>query len=152
MGSLLLIMDALTQEQISEFKEAFNMFADGTDSITRESLQNCMKQLGFRPSADDLTSMFQDACDGGRKISFSEFVSMMGEKMHSVDDAKTISNAFESFDANVTGYISHDQFRKILGMGKSKFSDKEVRDFIKMGDAGEGKIDYVTLSREIGGA
>merc|ERR1712080_665647 len=113
-------MDSLSQEQVSEFKEAFNMF--------------------------------EDACECGRKISFSEFVSMMGEKMHSDDEAKTIANAFESFDANVTGYITHDEFRKILSMGKSKFSDKEIRDFIKMGDAGEGKIDYVTLSREIGGA
>ena len=50
----------------------------------------------------------------------------MGDKMHSVDDAKTIINAFESFDPNVTGKISHDEFKKILGMGKSKFNDREV--------------------------
>merc|ERR1719231_352203 len=72
--------------------------------------------------------MFEDACDGGKKITFSEFVSMMGEKMHSVDDAKTIINAFESFDANVTGRISHDEFKKILSMGsKNKFTDREIR-------------------------
>merc|ERR1712023_223167 len=98
----------------------------GTDAITKESLQTVMKQLGFRPTTEDLIEMFEDACDGGKKITFSEFVSMMGEKMHSVDEAKTIANAFESFDANVTGYITHDEFRKILSMGKSKFSDKEV--------------------------
>merc|ERR1711974_424998 len=90
-------MDSLSQEQVSEFKEAFNLFSNSTDAITKETLQACMKQLGFRPTSEDLAEMFEDACDGGRKISFSEFVSMMGEKMHSVDDAKTISTAFESF-------------------------------------------------------
>jgi len=42
-------MDLLSQEQISEFKEAFNMFADGGDVITKDTLAPVMKQMGRRP-------------------------------------------------------------------------------------------------------
>merc|ERR1712063_154256 len=80
----------LSEDYVSELKEAFNMFAGNTDSITKDTLSTCMKQVGFRPSAADIDKMFEDAVDGARKISFSEFVTMMGEKQNSVDDATTL--------------------------------------------------------------
>ena len=126
------------------------MFADGKDAITKESLDGVMKQLGFRPSPAELQQMLESATEGGRKITFSEYVSMMGDKMNSMDAPGAIIEAFESFDAEVTGNISHDTFKNIMAMGKSgKFTDREIREFIKMADAGEGKFDYVALVKQI---
>jgi Ca2+-binding EF-hand superfamily protein len=84
-------------------------------------------EKGFRPSAEDINEMFEEAVEGGRKILFSEFVTMMETKLNSMDDASTLTRAFESFDPTVNGVISHDDFKKICAFGKTKFTDAEVR-------------------------
>mmetsp|Transcript_15073 Transcript_15073/g.59040 ORF Transcript_15073/g.59040 Transcript_15073/m.59040 type:complete len:145 (-) Transcript_15073:309-743(-) len=123
-------MDLLSQEQISEFKEAFNMFADGGDVITKDTLAPVMKQMGMRPNATELGEMLSEASDSGRSVAFAEFCAMMADRMTNQDDSATIIDAFESFDPEATGKISKDEFRRLLAMGGGdKFTGREVRFF-----------------------
>lgn len=105
----------------------------------------------MRLGAAEITEMLKDANDSGRSVAFAEYCAMMADRMTNQDDAATIIDAFESFDPEATGKISKDEFRRLLAMGGGdKFSGREITDFIKMADAGEGCIDYVSLAKEIG--
>lgn len=87
--------------------------------------------VGFKVTAAEVTEMIEEASEGGRAISFNEFHTMMTAKLDSIDEADQIIRAFECFDANSTGLITHDEFRNILSFGGTKkFDDKEVCIFI----------------------
>ena len=71
--------------------------------------------------------MIEEANEGGRTVSFNEFHTLMTTKLDSIDDADSLIRAFESFDANSTGLITHDEFKNILSFGGTKkFEEKEV--------------------------
>lgn len=61
--SLLTKTDNLTQEQITEFKEAFSLFdKDGDGSITTKELGVVMRSLGQNPTEAELQDMVIDDC------------------------------------------------------------------------------------------
>lgn len=51
----------LTEEQIAEFREAFNLFdKDGDGNITTKELGTCMRSLGQNPTEGELNNI---ACE-----------------------------------------------------------------------------------------
>eukprot|EP01115_Flamella_aegyptia_P014885 TRINITY_DN8780_c0_g1_i1.p1 TRINITY_DN8780_c0_g1~~TRINITY_DN8780_c0_g1_i1.p1 ORF type:complete len:150 (-),score=43.56 TRINITY_DN8780_c0_g1_i1:78-527(-) len=143
-------METLTQEQISEFQEAFKMFSGGNDTMDKNSLRSVMKQLGLKPRNEEIQEMIEDT-EAGPSVGFNEFVNMMAEKMNSLDDEDTLIGAFECYDPLGKGTLSHDDFKHLMLEvgGSPKFSDKEVREFIKLCDLGEGILDYNVLIEKI---
>jgi Ca2+-binding EF-hand superfamily protein len=105
---------------------------------------------GMKLTNDEIDAMMDDADGSGRgKVDFTEFCSMMGDRLGGLD-GDTLQSAFECFDTTSTGTISHDELRRILTeLGPCKFTDKEVRELIKQADAGNGKLDYVQLSKSL---
>ena len=74
----------MTEEQIAEFKEAFNLFKDGT--ISTKVLAQLMRALGQNPTEALLRDMIKEVdtyCNG--TIEFSEFLTMMVRKMMDTD-------------------------------------------------------------------
>ena len=54
--------EQLTEEQISEFKEAFELFdEDGGGSISADELGHVLRMLGQDPSEEDLQTMRKEA-------------------------------------------------------------------------------------------
>merc|ERR1711934_431408 len=145
-------MESLSQEQVDEFRSAFDMFSDGGDTIDKKTLRAVMKQLGMKPTDDVVTEMIEEGDSAGRgKMDFTEFCTMMARRMSSVDP-DTLLGAFECFDPTGRGTIPQDEFRKLLlEMGPSKFTDKEVRELMKMGDAGDGLVDYSAIVQGLSG-
>merc|ERR1712146_402716 len=83
-------------DQIGEFKEAFNMFAKGSDKIDKETLKSAMRELGLKPTDEEVTQMIKDAdSTGSGKVGFNEFYSMMTEKMSQIDSPADLRTAFE---------------------------------------------------------
>merc|ERR1712195_293891 len=105
---------ALTEEQVDECREAFEMFdMDRSGSID-------LRELSMNVSADELKKMVGDVDkDGNGTIEFPEFLSMMTAKMSSEATEEEIAKCFKLFDHDATGMITLKNLlhaREILGM------------------------------------
>ena len=74
--------DKLSEEQISEFKEAFDLFdKDGDGRITATELGTVMKNLGQSPSEAELRDMVNEVDENSDgTIDFQEFLNMLASK------------------------------------------------------------------------
>ena len=67
------------QDQIEEFKEAFNMIDTNRDGlIDKEDLQKILTSVGKDPTNDMLEEMIKDAPG---PINFTMFLTMFGERL-----------------------------------------------------------------------
>merc|ERR1711959_600599 len=94
----------LTEEQIEEIREAFNLFdADNSGAIDVRELKAAMRALGFEVKKEELKKMINDIDnDGNGSI---EFLEMMTGKMGEKDTREDIEKVFKLFDDDNTGKI-----------------------------------------------
>ncbi|EGX51863.1 hypothetical protein AOL_s00043g597 [Orbilia oligospora ATCC 24927] len=137
--------EALTEEQVSEFKEAFSLFdKDGDGQITTKELGTVMRSLGQNPSESELQDMINEVdADNNGTIDFPEFLTMMARKMKDTDSEEEIREAFKVFDRDNNGYISAAELRHVMTSIGEKLTDAEVDEMIREADQdGDGRIDY----------
>ncbi|KNZ60324.1 calmodulin [Puccinia sorghi] len=144
-----------TEEQISEFKEAFSLFdKDGDGTITTKELGTVMRSLGQNPTEAELVD-----ADGNGTIDFPEFLTMMARKMlvinhvspqpeKDTDSEEEIREAFKVFDKDGNGFISAAELRHVMTNLGEKLSDQEVEEMIREADVdGDGAINYEEFVR-----
>ncbi|RLN94626.1 hypothetical protein BBJ28_00012142 [Nothophytophthora sp. Chile5] len=130
------------------FKEAFALFdKDESGGIDREELQAMLLALGQHLSSSEVDSIMQQAdTDGDEKISFTEFVSMMNQRLFRRGELTSgdLKAAFDIFDENHDGFISSAELEHMLHLlSKKSVSSDEIRKLIQAADKnGDGKIDY----------
>ncbi|KAF1889753.1 hypothetical protein Lal_00025081 [Lupinus albus] len=164
--------DQLTDEQISEFKEAFSLFdKDGDDSmrvpvsaatdgdvflklllreqywmccITTKELGTVMRSLGQNPTEAELQDMINEVdADGNGTIDFPEFLNLMARKMKDTDSEEELKEAFRVFDKDQNGFISAAELRHVMTNLGEKLTDEEVDEMIREADVdGDGQINY----------
>ncbi|KAJ8465081.1 hypothetical protein OPV22_027633 [Ensete ventricosum] len=158
-------MDLLTQEQITEFKEAFCLFdKDGDGCITLEELATVIKSLDQNPSEEELQEMIRNVdLDGNGTIDFGEFLNLMARKMKETDEEEELKEAFKVFDNDQNGYISASEVKLLqlllyslfhasartltlrnvmMNLGE-KLTDEEVDEMIREADLdGDGQVNY----------
>eukprot|EP00658_Telonema_sp_P-2_P018293 TRINITY_DN17177_c0_g2_i3.p1 TRINITY_DN17177_c0_g2~~TRINITY_DN17177_c0_g2_i3.p1 ORF type:complete len:289 (-),score=73.16 TRINITY_DN17177_c0_g2_i3:267-1133(-) len=148
---------ALTEEQVDECREAFEMFdIDRSGCIDVRELKAAIKALGMDVSAEELHKMVSEVDkDGNGTIEFSEFLSMMTAKMSAAATDEEIAKCFKLFDNDATGMITYKNLvhaRQILGMGD--VSDGQLENMLKQADrSGRGAIslaDFIRLMRKRG--
>jgi len=135
----------LTEEQVSEFKEAFSLFdKDADGQITTKELGTVMRSLGQNPSESELQDMINEVgADSNGTIDFPEFLTMMARKMKDTDSEEEIREAFKVFDRDNNGYISAAELRHVMTSIGEKLTDVEVDEMIREADQdGDGRIDY----------
>ncbi|KAI4748878.1 EF-hand protein [Aureobasidium sp. EXF-12298] len=161
------LADSLTEEQVSEFKEAFSLFdKDGDGQITTKELGTVMRSLGQNPSESELQDMINEVdADNNGTIDFpgqsspslncsranqeadvyspTEFLTMMARKMKDTDSEEEIREAFKVFDRDNNGFISAAELRHVMTSIGEKLTDDEVDEMIREADQdGDGRIDY----------
>ncbi|MFQ6651214.1 hypothetical protein Gotur_022081 [Gossypium turneri] len=164
--------DQLTDEQISEFKEAFSLFdkdGDGPLSfslfffalllqylfvafililaagcITTKELGTVMRSLGQNPTEAELQDMINEVdADGNGTIDFPEFLNLMARKMKDTDSEEELKEAFRVFDKDQNGFISAAELRHVMTNLGEKLTDEEVDEMIREADVdGDGQINY----------
>ena len=73
------IFAMFNQDQIKEFKEAFNMIDQNRDGfIDKEDLQDMLASLGEDPTDEYLEGMMNEAPDA---INFTRFLTLFAEKL-----------------------------------------------------------------------
>lgn len=148
---------ALTEEQVEECREAFEMFdMDRSGAIDVRELKAAIKALGMDISAEELKKMVGDVDkDGNGTIEFPEFLSMMTAKMSNTASDQEIAKCFRLFDNDATGAITLKNLfhaRSILGM--DDVTDAQLENMMRQADrGGKGSIslaDFVRLMRKKG--
>nr|AAA29509.1 calmodulin [Plasmodium falciparum]CAA40264.1 calmodulin [Plasmodium falciparum] len=134
--------DKLTEEQISEFKEAFSLFDKDGDG-TKE-LGTVMRSLGQNPTEAELQDMINEIdTDGNGTIDFPEFLTLMARKLKDTDTEEELIEAFRVFDRDGDGYISADELRHVMTNLGEKLTNEEVDEMIREADIdGDGQINY----------
>ncbi|KAJ4476261.1 calmodulin [Lentinula lateritia] len=141
--------EQLSEEQISEFKEAFSLFdkvvsTDGDGTITTKELGTVMRSLGQNPTEAELQEMVNEVdVNGDGTIDFPEFLSMMARKMKDIDSEEEIKEAFRVFDKDGNGFISAAELRHVMTNLGEKLTEEEVDEMMREADQdGNGTIDY----------
>nr|VDD08313.1 unnamed protein product [Brassica oleracea] len=150
--------DQLTDDQISEFKEAFSLFdKDGDGSIlsdcysfqsicciTTKELGTVMRSLGQNPTEAELQDMINEVdADGNGTIDFPEFLNLMARKMKDTDSEEELKEAFRVFDKDQNGFISAAELRHVMTNLGEKLTDEEVDEMVREADVdGDGQINY----------
>ena len=138
------VIDNLTDEQIIEFREAFQAFdKDGNGSITTKELGTVMRSLGQNLSEAEIKEMI-DIVDEDKNgtIDFQEFLHLMARKMKIIGKEEELLDAFNILDRDGSGKISKYELRYIIMSTDSNIKGDDIEDIIKtIGTDEEGKID-----------
>ncbi|XP_073150530.1 calmodulin-7-like [Henckelia pumila] len=137
--------DELTNDQISEFKEAFSLFdKDGDGCITTKEVGYVMRSLGQSPTEVKLEDMINEVdADGNGTIDFPEFLNLMVRKMRDTDSVEELTEAFRVFDKDQNGFISAAELRHVMTNLGEKLTGCVVDEMIREADVdGDGQIDY----------
>merc|ERR1712124_207095 len=124
----------LSDEQMDEIREAFNLFdGDQSGAIDVRELKAAMRALGFEVKNEELKKMVSDVDnDGNGTIEFTEFLQMMTGKMGEKDTREDIEKVFKLFDNDSTNKISFKNLARV---------DEELQDMINQADRdGDGQI------------
>lgn len=144
----------MTEDQISEFREAFNLFDQDLDGkITLKELIIILRALRFNLSEEEIITNCKDYDpESNEQISFPLFLSIVAQHMskETLDSEKELLEAFRIFDKDGSGFIPTIEFRHILTSLGEKLSNEEADAMIKDADPHNiGKIDYVDFIKII---
>ena len=138
------VIDNLTDEQVIEFREAFQAFdKDGNGSITTKELGTVMRSLGQNLSEAEIKEMI-DIVDEDKNgtIDFQEFLHLMARKMKLVRKEEQLLDAINILDKDGNGKISKYELRYNLLSSNSDINGEDIEEFIRtIGTDEEGNID-----------
>ena len=131
------------QNQIQEFKEAFNMIDQNSDGfVDKEDLHDMLASLGKDPTDDYLEEMVKMSPG---PINFTMFLTLFGEKLNGTDPEDVINNAFACFDDDGNGKVHEDLLKEALTTMGDRFTDDQVDDVLR--DAPIDKDGYLDFTK-----
>jgi calmodulin len=148
-------MAEMTEDRISEFKQAFDAFDKSGDGVISTSeLGTVMHSLGYYLTEDDLQDMINGLDeDGDGTVDFPEFLSAMSRGMKDAVAEAEIAEAFKFFDTTGNGSISSSELRDTLSQLGEKLTRQEVSDLVAEADTdGDGQIDLKEFTKMMIGA
>ncbi|EOB12165.1 Myosin regulatory light polypeptide 9 [Nosema bombycis CQ1] len=139
------IFHMLGKNQIVELREAFNIIdTNGDGIIDKADLEDFLNSIGSPFTEEEINIMIDEM---GPSISFMTFITMVGERLSSIDSEKQIRQALMEFDEKGDGKIEEQVLRKWL-KGEDGLTDKEIDILIK-GCEENGQVDCNLLTSKI---
>ncbi|KII62065.1 Calmodulin [Thelohanellus kitauei] len=128
--------DQLTEDQISEFKEAFSLFdKDGDEVISPKELDSVMRSLGQTPTEQEIMDMINEVdTDKSGTIDFNEFLLMMVKRLPKVESSVEMREAFKVFDKNGDGKITAEELKNVMEKLGEQLQDEQINEMIKEAD------------------
>lgn len=134
------IFEMITQQQIYELREAFNLFDTNSDSfVTRQDLNTILPSIGNPLAKEELDLMLNDA----ENLNFMAFLTMIGEKLAMTDDEKVLIKAFSEFREG--GKVKAELVRHWLMNEGDRMTEMEVDMFFKGMTTDDGEINVDAL-------
>ena len=139
-------IDDLTELQIAEYKEAFQIFdKHGEGAISSKELGTIIRSLGLNPSDEDLKEII-DSFDNEKNnnlIDFNSFLIIMAKRKNDIDKEKDLLEAFRVFDKENNGKISARELRYVMMSSGEDLNENDIEDMIhEARTENEEYIDY----------
>jgi len=135
---------ALTQGQITEFTEAFNLFA----TIRTQDLENVLIKLGKNLTEAELKDMIHEVDIEGT-INLKDFLSLMARKMTDINLEEKLLQEFKIYDKFDTGHIPRVQLKQAIEKVKT-FTDDELEEILRGVETDDdGDFDYKDFVRKM---
>ena len=104
----------LTEDEIEEIREAFNLFdTDGSGSIDPRELKAAMQSLGFESKNPTIYQMIADLENAGSSIDFETFLDAITKKLGDKESKAGIEKIFELFDDDGTNTINLANLKRV---------------------------------------
>ncbi|CAK9143770.1 unnamed protein product [Ilex paraguariensis] len=142
--------EALSEKQVTEFREAFFMIDKDSDGlITMEELEVVIQSLHEHPTKEEIQEMINEVDpDGNGTIDFEDFLGIMARKMKQDNVAEEFKEAFKVFDRDQDGYISALELREVMINLGERLTDEEAEQMIREADLdGDGLVSYEEFVR-----
>jgi len=133
---------ALTEEQIAGFKEAFILVdRDGDGMILPSELGQCFRMCAMNPTEAELNDMLQEI--EAEQIEFPEVCTFLSRKVKDGEMDEEFKEAFRVFDKDGNGFTSAAELRHIMTHLGEKMTDDEVDEMLGYIEIdGDGQINY----------
>ena len=140
-------IELLSEEEICELHEAFNIFdIDSDGSIETSQLGMLMNALKQYPTKEELNKIIKETdIEHTNQIYFNQFLKIMAKRIKDTkdDEDKYLKSLFLSLDRNNNGLISIHEIRYIVTHSGENLSEKEIEFLMKEADTdGDGYISY----------
>merc|ERR1712072_355010 len=114
----------ITDEQMAEFKEAFELFdTDKSGSIDSSELDFAMRALGFEPTGQEVADMLSKTDeDGNGTVQFQEFDDLVSGKLDRKDPDQEMKDGFAMFDTDNKGFINYKDLVRVA----TELGDKDI--------------------------
>uniref|UniRef100_A0A0E0L453 EF-hand domain-containing protein n=1 Tax=Oryza punctata TaxID=4537 RepID=A0A0E0L453_ORYPU len=136
----------LTQEQIDECKEIFDLFDSDEDGrIATGELVTVLRSLGQNVDEAEAQRFLADAGGGGGggDIDFAAFLSVAARKMGCGVTEKELAACFDVFDDARSGVIPAEQLRQAMVSHGDRLTEEEADEMVRKADpGGEGRVEY----------
>eukprot|EP01106_Pelomyxa_sp_JSP_P001887 TRINITY_DN1288_c0_g1_i1.p1 TRINITY_DN1288_c0_g1~~TRINITY_DN1288_c0_g1_i1.p1 ORF type:complete len:203 (+),score=56.62 TRINITY_DN1288_c0_g1_i1:42-611(+) len=149
----------MTDEQVAECKEAFNLFdKDGDGAVKLKHAVGILRALGHTTTELELRELIPKiipsppggggGAAGAGTLDFNEFLTVYSHKLSELESEEDTRDAFSVFDKDGTGTISASVFTQIMTTHGDKLKPEEVAELVKEADPdGDGVIAYDDLLR-----
>ena len=128
------LLDDLTEYQIAEYKEAFQIFdKHGEGAISSKELGTIMRSLGLNPSDEDLKEII-DSFDNEKNnnlIDFNSFLMIMAKRKNDIDKEEDLLDAFRVFDKENNGKISARELRYVMMSSGEDLNENDIEEMIR---------------------
>lgn len=144
----------LTTEDFEEFSSVFSLYSKDNDVVDVRHLRRMLRAMGFVPKKESLTRVFSDCgfnYGDTRTLSRIAFDKIMVYLTNERKMYMVISEAFDLFDIDGTGFITLDNLRKASKKYGDSLRGREMEQMIKVGDRNnDGVVDFEEFTRLVG--
>ncbi|XP_035780632.1 myosin-2 essential light chain isoform X2 [Anopheles aquasalis] len=144
-------MTNLTEDQLAEFQEAFNLFDNrGDGKIQQQQIGECLRALGQNPTESEVKK-FTMALKPDERVSFEVFLPIYQgiSKQRTAETADDFIEGLRHFDKDASGFISSAELRHLLTTLGEKLGDDEVEQLLQNQEDSQGNVNYEEFVRMV---
>merc|ERR1712167_467919 len=135
----------------ADFRKNFNLFdKKRTGAIPIGDMGTVLRSLGQNPTEAELAALMEEVDkDKSGTIEFEEFIDLMARtnKTHEQMEEE-IKNAFLTFDADGSGFITREELVETLTTMGDPVDEETINGMIAEADLdGDGKINYAEFTK-----
>ncbi|KAN0031921.1 hypothetical protein ACTFIV_005790 [Dictyostelium citrinum] len=138
-------INKLTDDQISEIKESFDMFKSDNGKLDYDQVKYAFKALGCEPTEETLELIKKK---GQKSMTYNTFFELVSPYIPKRDSMSTLEQAFKLFVKDGSGITFKDLKKVAINIGE-ECSDRDLHDMIEFADTdGDGvinKSEFISL-------
>ena len=133
----------LTEDEIEEIREAFNLFdTDNTGTIDPKELKAAMQSLGFETKNPTIYQMIADLENEGPAIDFETFLRAITEKLGDKETRNGIRKIFELFDDDGSGSINLNNLKRVSKELGETMTNDELKEMLERAASDGSEITF----------